>query len=748
MSSSESFKVGDWLVEPDRDRITCGSVHRGLRPKVMDLLVYLAHKHGQVVSGDELLDHLWPGRVVTGGSVYRCVGELREALASHGANQVYVETIPKKGYRLRAPVLELEKESEFEDGLRLPWLLGASAVLVLIASSLIIGNRYLFEPSGESPKRPSIAVMAFDNISEGGGNEYFSDGLAEELLNLLAQMPELRVISRSSSFSFKGKDIPIPDVAEQLNVDLIIEGSVRRNGDDVRIIAQLIDASTDTHIWSQSYDRSIDDAFRVQDEVALAIINALQDAWGLKTVSQPRSFASMNPVAHDAFLRGRYLVAQRSTKEIKQAVQEFEKAIAVDPEFALAYAELAIATLLLTRGQYGDLLGADTVAIAEPLIARATELEPDMPEAHLSASFLAIIEGGHPENCVPHLERAIQLSPSNALAYSWLGSTYKALGRHAENFAATEASLRLNPLSQPTLINHYINLLDRRRLDEAEDILEKIASIWPAVAVSLRSELNSAGGKWADTVFGGLDSLRIDPDHAKTRLVLSWEFAYILLEREALAITDHYSPYSMLLFGKHQEAIARAEQLYAQNPDDFWARLLLGQALAGAGDYARARPMLEEIWLESGGILHRWGLRITFAAALIAARRDADADSDITDVLDAINFNVDRQREARMTFTYALFSIDFDEGYADFMAGDRERGIGLIAKAATEGFFILPAEAYFDVLHEDSRFAEILERQVERQMREQARFLAVVCTDNPYAGVWEPENGTCESAGF
>jgi adenylate cyclase len=206
----------------------------------------------------------------------------------------------------------------------------------------------------------SIAVLPFVNMSSDPEQEYFSDGISEELLNLLSKIPELRVISRSSSFSFKGKDFDIPTIAKQLNVAHILEGSVRKAGNQVRITAQLIEARSDTHLWSQTYDRELANIFVVQDEISAAITGALKERLGLQLDAAPMETAITNAEAHDAYLRGRHLVVQRTRASIEGAVQEFEKAIRLDPEYALAHAELAIATVLL--GVYGDLTLTEVTA--------------------------------------------------------------------------------------------------------------------------------------------------------------------------------------------------------------------------------------------------------------------------------------------------------------------------------------------------------------------------------------------------
>jgi TolB-like protein len=683
------------------------------------------------------------------------VGELREALASNGENRVFIETIPKKGYRLRVPVAEIGREHR-RGRLKKRQFRRITLIAMVIAVAGLapwMWNRLVVETPTTETYRPSLAVLAFDDMNDDSGNDYFSDGLSEDLLNLLARIPELRVISRSSSFSFKGRNIAIPQIAEQLNVDLVLEGSVRREGSRVRITAQLIEVLSDTHLWSESYDREVDDVFYIQHEVSNAIVAALKSELGLRIESTPRPLARTTPEARAAYLRGRHLIGQRSAVTIENAAREFQTAVSLDPEFAPAHAELAIATLLLSRGNYGDLPESDAIGLAEPIAARALELDPGIPEVHLSRSLIELMKGRYEES-LPHLQRTIELSPSNALAYSWLGSAYDRLGRYKEYFETTKIALSLDPLSQPTLVNHIQNLIDRNELAEAERDLDKLASISARAAASLRGHLTSIDGKWANGAFAKLDALKIDPNNSQIRFGLSWQFAYLGLEDEALSVTRYYYHYPLSYLGRPAAALRRAEELYAKDPGSLFARRDLALALAGAGEYARARPLLEEIWQQRGkvvsrsGMVTRSGLPVFIAIALIAARRDEDAKADIGDLLSAITDNIHRTRQARLSRTVQRLSVDFEEGFVAYLSDSHDRGIELISKAAEDGFVIAPAEAYYDLLRDEPAFVEILERQAERQARERSRFLAVVCTNNPYAGVWQPAANTCQEHGY
>jgi TolB-like protein/Tfp pilus assembly protein PilF len=596
--------------------------------------------------------------------------------------------------------------------------------------------------------RSDVLVESYGDKSIAGCDpeqEYFSDGISEELLNLLAKIPELRVISRSSAFSFKGKDIDIPTVAKQLNVAHVLEGSVRKIGNRVRITAQLIEARSDSHLWSESYDRELEDIFAIQDEISAAIVAALKERLELEVEAAPRVIAAASTEAHDAYLRGRHLVVQRTQASIEAAVREFEKAIEIDPGYARAHAELTIAIIFLNRGSWGDIPLSEAISRAAPHAGQAMALDPALAEAHAASGMLLYLQG-NPEEALAHYEQAVRINPNYAIVYNWIYIALSPeLGRYAEGFAALETAVRLDPLSITTRANYAINLRNRNQLAEAERELEKLASIAPDWYQRLRTIWMSLGGKWANAVLGSLDSLQLGDDSAGSRTVLAMQFAVIGLEKEALALTGASHFGVLRILGRPEDAVTTVEARFAEGGVDLRVHHDLELALAGSGDYARAWPILEEKWQRSGKRVTCCNrFRIESAAALIAIRRDAGEDAEAAELLAAISDNVRRYHQAGIAGTKLIFSVDFEEGLVAYLAGGHEKGLALIAKAVEDGYFILPNEAYLQSLYDDPGFAPILADQEARQARERNKFLAIVCTDNPYAAAWQPAEGTCE----
>ena len=229
----------------------------------------------------------------------------------------------------------------------------------------------------------SVAVLPFVNMSTDPEQEFFSDGISEELLNLLAKIPELRVPARTSSFQFKGQNLDIGDVAEQLNVDHVLEGSVRKSGVKVRVTAQLIEAETGYHLWSDTYDRELDDIFAIQDEISAAIVGALSETLGLEATVTPTVATATNPDAYNAYLLGQHQIKRRTKLDIEAAAGNFERALELDPDYAPAHAGLGLAWYLLsaTSATYGTLQLNDALDKALPHLEKAMELDPELPEA-------------------------------------------------------------------------------------------------------------------------------------------------------------------------------------------------------------------------------------------------------------------------------------------------------------------------------------------------------------------------------
>jgi TolB-like protein/tetratricopeptide (TPR) repeat protein len=308
------------------------------------------------------------------------------------------------------------------------------------------------QPSGVAPQTPamlaqkSIAVLPFVNMSGDADNEYFSDGISEEILNVLARVPELSVAARTSSFQFKGEKRDVAEIAAQLKVRMVLEGSVRKQAERVRVTAQLIDAQTGFHLWSETYDRELKDIFAIQDEIARAIgaelkVRVLRQGDGTGAVS-----GTKNVGAYDLYLRGLTLWQTREEDQLFAAIDAFERAIKADPGFAEAWGGLAI-TYAVLPAYTNRLMPAETAARSLDTSQRALALDPTHPEPYLAMGSVAGTFSGRKETGAALLRRAIELRPSSATAHQWLGTMLVEMGELEAGIASLRRAAELDPRS-------------------------------------------------------------------------------------------------------------------------------------------------------------------------------------------------------------------------------------------------------------------------------------------------------------
>ncbi|NBB93647.1 MAG: tetratricopeptide repeat protein [Gammaproteobacteria bacterium] len=319
----------------------------------------------------------------------------------------------------------------------------------------------------------SIAVLPFVNMSADPEQEYFSDGISEELLNLLAQIPELRVISRSSAFAFKGKDINIVDVGRQLNVAHVLEGSVRKSGDRIRITAQLIESGTDTHMWSQTYDRTMGDVFAIQDDIAAVVVERLKlEILGEEPVSRP-----VDPDAYELFLQARHLARSGSDEGLETAIDLYHQTLVIDPDYVAAWDHLAVA--YDNRVAMGLLPVEEGALLARRATERALELDPDYAPAYTELAWIAMQYDNDLAAAARHLERAQQLDPDNTSTLGVTAVLLNNLARLPEALAINRYTLSRDPLNSAVLHNTGAVLFRLERFDEALESWGRLLELQP-----------------------------------------------------------------------------------------------------------------------------------------------------------------------------------------------------------------------------------------------------------------------------
>jgi adenylate cyclase len=321
-------------------------------------------------------------------------------------------------------------------------------------------DSFLPKRAENKDKRRSIAVLPFVNMSGDDENEYFSDGVAEEILNLLTKLPQLRVSSRSSSFSYKGEQINIPKVAEDLGVSTLLEGSVRRAGDRVRISAQLIETASDSHLWSETFDREMKDVFAIQDEIAQNIVDALEVTLTPKDRRALQYVATSDAKAFDFYLRGRKYFYSMTKRAFHHAVKMYRQAIAEDPSYALAYAGIADAHSFLFM--YGDST-PENAGRAQEASNRAVELDPDSSEAHASRGIALSISKRY-EEAETEFEKAILLNPQLFEAHYFYARDCMAQGNFEKAAILFAEASKVNPADyqSPSFLSMALAELDRK----------------------------------------------------------------------------------------------------------------------------------------------------------------------------------------------------------------------------------------------------------------------------------------------
>ena len=398
-------------------------------------------------------------------------------------------------YELTAEGISLEKNVEAAEsithvtGRRIDFL-----VISLLCAAVILLAYDKWWMDG--PPEYSIAVLPFENMSDDPGQEFLSDGISEEILNVLAKIPDLHVTSRSSAFSFKGKDVDIPTVAKQLGVANVLEGSVRKSGGRIRIAAQLIEANTDKHLWSETYDRELEDIFAIQDEISGHIVQALKVALG--TGGQGAIVHAQQPTenleAYEQYLRGRYFWQRRGEDNIRHAIDLFEQATALDPQFARAWSSLAAAYITLPN--YSDALEDEQWSLAESAAKQALALDDSLAEAYAVLGGGAIMNREWAEG-EAHSLSAIASEPKNSTAHLWYGENLVSVGRVRDALEETHIAYQLDPLHPGTnsvLAGIYLIL------DDTSNALKYGAAAWDLGHVAVLRHL-----AWSNLRLGEVD---------------------------------------------------------------------------------------------------------------------------------------------------------------------------------------------------------------------------------------------------
>jgi len=427
------FEFGDCVLDPDRRELTRGSEAIAIGPQVFDLLVYLVQNRERVVSKDGLLHAVWGGRIVSESTMTSHINAVRKAIGDSGEEQRLIRTVARKGFRFVGEVREAQSSHGFGSLRTEPAKSNETPAHALAL-----------------PDKPSIAALPFLNLSGDPEQEYFADGVVEDIITALSRIRWLFVIARNSSFTYKGRAVDVKQVGRELGVGYVLEGSVRKAANRVRITGQLIDATTGAHLWAERFEGTLDDIFELQDQVATSVVGAIAPQLERAEIERAKRKPTESLNAYDFYLRGMANLHQGTREAINEALPLFHEAIQLDPDFASAYGMAAWChfwrkvngwmtdrsqevaegarlarravelgrddAIALTRSGHalGHLVGDLDGGIA--LLDRALMLNPNLAAAWFLGGFLRVWRG-EPDGAIEHFARAMRLSPLDPEMY-------------------------------------------------------------------------------------------------------------------------------------------------------------------------------------------------------------------------------------------------------------------------------------------------------------------------------------------
>lgn len=586
------YRFGDFELDTLRRRLIAraDSTPVPLTSKVFDTLLYLAERPGQLIEKRELMEALWPNVVVEESNLTQAIHTLRRALGERPAEHRYIVTVPGRGYRFVAPVESVDRDMDATSDRVTPALATPAASILAptpkaplrrgsgrrwAVAALVFGALAALlwwrsersTPAAQAAPSHSLAVLPFADLSPGGDQAYFADGLAEEILNLLVRIPDLRVIARTSSFAFRDGTADIQQVRERLGVTHVLEGSVRKAGEHVRVTVQLIDAKTSTHLWSSTYERELRDVFEVQDAIATAIAEAL----GVK-LSNTEVLAvgaeTGDPMAHEQYLQGLYFLNRRQPSDIGRARDAFEKATHIDPRYSRAWSGLA-ATWFVETGDRA-LAPAEAQRWREATV-HALESGPDLAEAHMRAAQY-LMWSGEIGQARRHFHKATTLQPSDPLVLGLRMAEASVNGRLSESLDFARQLAANDPVSAVRRSNLGTQMLAMGQYREAAAELRRAAEL-------------------------GL----ISPDNQSflcKALVLDGRFdeALAAIDREAGPLADQCTALVHQARGERAAAeaiLARLETLGASRQEDWVLHLTNAELQAAMGNIGAAFASLQ-----------------------------------------------------------------------------------------------------------------------------------------------------------
>jgi len=601
---ARQYQFGDFTLDQSRYLLQRGDRVLSLEKRPMELLILFLERRGELVSRQEIADRLWGKDVFldVDHSINTAVRKLRQALRDDPERPRYIETVVGKGYRFAASVISrngssgaqvdepstpvlvpsqpvLQAPEERLRSARAWFFVGAGAVLAFLAATGAWYRGHSARPAAHASIQ-SIAVLPLKNLSGDPSQEYLADGMTEELTGRLSGIHDLRVISCTSVMGFKDTKLSVPEIAKQLNVDAVVEGSVIRDGNHVRVHAQLIRAATDAHFWSEEYDRSLSDVLALQSDVAQSIADKVAVTVTSREHARLVAARAVAPESYESYLKG--MNAPRDNRaEIEQRIAYFQDAIQKDPTFAPAYVELS-ETYINLQDAFVGAPPSEIRPKAISAVRKALELDPNLAKAHAYLAELYQKQWKWAESEAEY-KQALELQPNDAVAHRGYADWLVCQGRTEEAVAWVKRARELNPLGSGADVAWI--LLLARHYDEAIRDYRSVLAVHP----------DSANFRWG---LGYALILKGQPKEA------------IPVLETAVSLTNRRSPGSIdmlatahAMAGNRTEALRLIEELKQRRQKDYVPAAAFINSYLALGDYDQAFFWCEEAYKEQAGIL-------------------------------------------------------------------------------------------------------------------------------------------------
>jgi TolB-like protein/DNA-binding winged helix-turn-helix (wHTH) protein/tetratricopeptide (TPR) repeat protein len=486
VQTARVYRFGEFTLDPRTGELTRAGHRTPLRDQSLQLLLALLEQPGQLLTREELTQRLWPAGTFVDfdRGLNKVVNHLRDALGDSAEQPRFIETLPRKGYRFISPVAADENtEAAPANGWRarnrVPMtMMTAAGIVIAVAGGISTTRTWLTNRSTTPPPISALAVIPLENLSRDPDQQYFADGLTDALITDLAKIGGARITSRTSVMQYRGTKKTIKEIGRELNVDAIVEGTVTHDGNRVRVTAQLIQVSTDMHLWADAYERGASEILDLQRTLSTDIARRINIF--LKPLDRVRV---VNPEAYGLYLKGRYAFHQYTSRGWQDAIERFNEAIAKDPAFAPAYSGLA--ETYLVAGTYGAIPNEEALARGKASAARALQLDDGLASAHYALATIHTWYDWDWAGAEHEFRRGLELNPQDALGRNWHSGYLSLLGRHDEAIAEQERARELDPLSLIVNANLTRALYWGRRYDDAIVQARRTLQLDPKFGVAL-----------------------------------------------------------------------------------------------------------------------------------------------------------------------------------------------------------------------------------------------------------------------